>query len=161
MEKEEKETNQLLEKRYGAKLEEYKKQYAPRKLSVIVVEDKTAILRPVTAAEMGQYSLMIAGENGGLDTACRYLLESLWLDGDNCIRDDEEYFISAMLTPKRYRAKKKQLFENLERGENSNDGYAAALVFGLEKLGYQLLCDNENLFFYLTGVALKLAKQKN
>lgn len=97
MEKEEKETNQMLEKRYGAKLEEYKKQFAPRKLSVIVVEDKSAILRPVTAAEMGQYSLMIAGENGGLDTACRYLLESLWLDGDNCIRDDEEYFISAML----------------------------------------------------------------
>ena len=97
MENEEKETNQLLEKRYGAKLEEYKKQFAPRKLSVIVVEDKSAILRPVTAAEMGQYSLMIAGENGGLDTACRYLLNALWIDGDNCIRDDEEYFISAML----------------------------------------------------------------
>lgn len=93
----EKNTEEILKERYGAKLEEYKKQFAPRKLSVIVVEDKTAILRPVTAAEMGQYSLMIAGENGGLDTACRYLLESLWIDGDNCIRDDEEYFISAML----------------------------------------------------------------
>ncbi len=94
----EKSTEELIKERYGAKLDEYKKQYAPRKLCVIRVEDKTAILRPVTATEMGQYSLMIAsGDNGGLDVACRYLLESLWIDGDNCIRDDEEYFISAML----------------------------------------------------------------
>jgi hypothetical protein len=35
------------------------------------------------------------------------------------------------------------------------------LVFGLEKIGYGVLKDNEDLFFYLTGTALKLAKQKN
>jgi len=46
-------------------------------------------------------------------------------------------------------------------GENSSDGLAAALVFGLEKIGYGVLERNEELFFYLTGTALKLAKQKN
>jgi len=35
------------------------------------------------------------------------------------------------------------------------------MVFGLEKIGYGVLERDEELFFYLTGVALKLAKQKN
>lgn len=95
MPEKEKTTEQLLKEQYGEKLEEYKKQYSPRKLSVINVEGKLAILRPVTAAEMGQYSIMMAHD--GLDVACRYLLEALWIDGDNSLRDDEEYFISAML----------------------------------------------------------------
>ncbi len=107
-----KETEILLKERYGAKLDEYKKQYAPRKLSVIRVEDKTAILKPVTAAVVGQYSLMI-GQNGGLDTACRYLMEALWIDGDNCIRDDEDYFISAMLQMQNVIELKKSSFSRI------------------------------------------------
>lgn len=93
----EKDIKDLLIERFGnEKVENWQKQFAPRKLSVIVVEDKLAVLRPITASELGQFSVMVAGEDG-LETACRYILSALWIDGDNCLRDDEEYFMGAML----------------------------------------------------------------
>lgn len=84
--------------RFGAeKIAQWKSEYGKRPLSVITVADKVAVLRPITATELSQYSMMVASPSGGLDTASRYLLEELWIDGDNEIRDDEEYFMSAML----------------------------------------------------------------
>jgi len=88
--------NQLFEK-FGAKYHELKKQYAPRKLNVIKVEDKIALLRPVGAAEVSTFSMMTVNPEMGLDKASEYLLNELWLDGDMDILNDEEYFISAML----------------------------------------------------------------
>ena len=32
-----------------------------------------------------------------MDKACSFVMSELWIDGDNEIRDEEEYFISAML----------------------------------------------------------------
>ena len=98
--------------RFGAKLDEWKKQYAPRQLSVIEVEDKVAVLRPVGAAEVSTYTMQVAGE-GGLETASRYLLEELWLGGDDELRNDEEYFISAMLAVQQTIELKKSNFTKL------------------------------------------------
>jgi len=88
--------NQLADK-FGAKYQELKKQYAPRKLNVIKVEDKVALLRPVGAAEVSTFSMMTVNPEMGLDKASEYLLNELWLEGDDVIINDEEYFISAML----------------------------------------------------------------
>ena len=100
--KEDKENNQesveqLAEVRFGTKLAEFRKMFAPRQLTIIEVEGKMAVLKPITASEMAKYSMILADEeNGGLDKSVRYLLETLWLDGDEELRNDEEYFISAM-----------------------------------------------------------------
>ncbi len=106
---------ELLVERFGAeRVETWQKQFAPRKISVIAVEDKIAVLKPITASEIGQYSMMVAdSENGGLDVASRYILNALWLDGDDCIRDNEEYFISAMLQIQNVIELKKSLFIRL------------------------------------------------
>ena len=89
----------ILETRFGKeRVEKMKRGFAPRRLTVIMVEDKIAVLRPITAAELSQYSLIVADtEAGGIDKAARYLLDTLWIDGDTEIRDDEEYFMAAML----------------------------------------------------------------
>jgi len=87
----------MLEERFGARYQELKKQYAPRKLNVVVVEDKVALLRPIGAAEVSTFSMMTVNPDLGLDKASEYLINELWLDGDMEIVNDEEYFISAML----------------------------------------------------------------
>jgi len=86
-----------LSEKFGAKYQELKKLYAPRKLNVIKVEDKIALLRPVGAAEVSTFSMMTVNPEMGLDKASEYLLNELWLEGDDVIINDEEYFISAML----------------------------------------------------------------
>lgn len=89
----------ILEARFGKeKVEKMKKTFAPRLLTVIIVEDKIAVLRPITASELSQYSMIVADqEAGGIDKGAHYLLESLWIDGDDEMRDDEEFFMAAML----------------------------------------------------------------
>lgn len=88
----------MLEERYGeAKLKEWREVYSPRSVSVITVEDKHAVLRPLTATELARYSVLTADSTAGLDIASRYLLEELWLDGDAELKDNEEYFMAAML----------------------------------------------------------------
>jgi hypothetical protein len=79
------------------KFDDWKKEHAPRKLSVIVVDDKMAILRPIGASEVATFSMMMVNPELGLDKASEFLLAELWIDGDEDIRSDEEYFISAML----------------------------------------------------------------
>lgn len=89
----------ILEQRFGADhTAKMRRMFAPRRLTVIMVEDKIAVLRPITAAELSQYSLIVADpDTGGIDKGARYLLETLWVDGDEELRSDEEYFMAAML----------------------------------------------------------------
>ena len=84
--------------RFGEeRIKELKDTFAPKKLHVIQVEDKFAILRPIGAKELSEFSMIVSDKNKGLDEATRYLLTTLWLDGDDCIKDDEDYMMSAML----------------------------------------------------------------
>ncbi|MFV0313260.1 MAG: hypothetical protein ACK5KN_16655 [Dysgonomonas sp.] len=78
-------------------LEDLRKQYAPRQLSVIEVEDKVVVLAPINANAISNYSVALVDPERGMEVATRFLLEDLWLAGDNEIRDDEDYFIAAML----------------------------------------------------------------
>lgn len=89
----------ILAARFGKeRVETMRREFAPRRLGVIMVEDKIAVLRPITSAELSQYSMLVADSvAGGIDKASRYLLDALWIDGDECIRNDEEHFMAAML----------------------------------------------------------------
>lgn len=88
----------LLVERFGeTKVSDWEKQYAPRQLNIIQVEDKLAVLRPVGAEEVSQFSMMVANPELGVAKASSYLLNELWIGGDEEIRSDEEFFISAML----------------------------------------------------------------
>ena len=108
------EIEQLLIDKFGADVfEGYRKEHAPRKLSVIVVEDKVAILRPIGAAEVSQFSMMMADDSIGLEKASRYLLEELWIDGDDELKEDEDYFISAMMQIQKALNLKKSSFYTL------------------------------------------------
>lgn len=85
-------------KRFGEeRINELRSTFAPKKLHVIQVEDKFAILRPIGAKELSEFSMIVADKNKGLAEATRYLLVALWLDGDICIKDDDEYLMPAML----------------------------------------------------------------
>ena len=86
-----------LSERFGADYTAWKKQYSPRQLSILTVEDKLAVLRPVGASEVATFSMMVANSEIGLDKASEYLLGELWLAGDMELQEDEDYFISAML----------------------------------------------------------------
>ena len=89
---------ELAEKRFGKeKLAQIKAQFPGRKLNVIAVEDKVALLQPMTAKALSNYTQMVVDPKGGLDTAAKCLMDELWIGGDEAIRDDEEYFISAMM----------------------------------------------------------------
>lgn len=101
----------ILIDRFGEeKVNQWRKEYAPRQLNIIVVEDKVAVLRPVGSQEVANFSMMVAEPDKGLDVASKYLLEELWIDGDTVLRDDEEYFISAMLQMQRIIDLKKSFF---------------------------------------------------
>jgi hypothetical protein len=121
MEKEKKEeqvatvdVRKLLVDRFGeTQVSDWEKAYHPRKLNVIEVEDKIAVLRPIGAKEISGYSMALVDPTKGLDVATEYLLEELWLDGDNEIRDDEEYFISSMLQLQNVVETKKSRFTKL------------------------------------------------
>lgn len=104
---------EILNDRFGIeKVAEWRKDAAPRKLNVIMVEKKIAVLRPIGASEVATYSMTIATD-GGLEKATRYLMEELWIDGDNELRDDEEHFISAMMQMQRIIEVKKSAFFQL------------------------------------------------
>lgn len=104
----------LLIERFGVEqVEKWRKEYAPRKLNVIEVEDKCAILRPIGADEIAGYSLALVDPEKGMVVATRYLLEELWLGGDEEIRNDEEYFIAAMMQIQNVVETKKSRFTKL------------------------------------------------
>jgi hypothetical protein len=85
----------LQERFTSEKVEKWKKEFAPRQLNVIEVEDKIAVLRPISAMEVSTYTQMYIIE--GMDKACSFILNELRLDGDSEMRDVEDYFISAMM----------------------------------------------------------------
>jgi len=114
MKKEKNIARDLLVARFGEdKVSAWEKQYAPRKLSVVEVEDKICVLRPIMATEVSEFSVMVAMPEVGLEKATRYLLGELWIDGDMEIQNDEEYFISAMLQVQRTTELKKSNFYKL------------------------------------------------
>ena len=87
---------QLAEQRFGKeKLDQLSKEFNGRKLCIIAVEDKIAVLKPLNANELSDYTRTMM--SAGLDVAARQLLDALWLGGDECIRDDEDYFMAAMV----------------------------------------------------------------
>lgn len=89
---------EVLCKRFGKeRVEEWQKEYAPRKLNVIEVEGKLAVLRPIGIAEIGNYTMMTINAELGIAKANEFLLNELWLDGDTEILSDEEYLIAAIL----------------------------------------------------------------
>nr|DAE48062.1 MAG TPA: hypothetical protein [Caudoviricetes sp.] len=87
---------QLAEQRFGKeKLNQLSKEFNGRKLCIIAVEDKIAVLKPLNAKELSDYTRTMM--SAGLDVAARQLLDALWLGGDECIRDNEDYFMAAMV----------------------------------------------------------------
>lgn len=103
-----------LTERYGDKFKQWEKEYAPRKLNYIEVEDKNALLRPIDPETLSNYSMMLVlPEAGGLTAATRYILEELWLDGDEDIRDNDDYFMSAMVQVQHVMEQKKSRFIKL------------------------------------------------
>ena len=90
-------TLEKAEKKFGKeKLAELKAQYNGRNLNIIAVEDKMAVLMPLTAKALSNYTRRLIDPDGGIDIAAKELINELWIAGDDVIRDDEEYFISAM-----------------------------------------------------------------
>lgn len=88
----------IVETRFGkdiiSKLQE---QFKGKKLNVIVVEDKVAILAPLTPRVLSDYTRMCMDKDASIDVASKMLIDTLWLGGDEEIRNDEEYFMSAMI----------------------------------------------------------------
>lgn len=91
----EKSLAEMAVEKLGDKLEVWKKQYAPKPLSVIAVEEKLIVLKPMTPAVMSQYSMLLGSE--GMASATRYALNELTLGGDPEVIDDDDYFMSAMM----------------------------------------------------------------
>ena len=109
-----KEVIKQLTERFGNKFKEWEKEYAPHKLNYIEVDDKCALLKPLDPETLSNYSMMLVlPESGGLVGATRYVLEELWLDGDNEIRQDDDYFMSAMVQVQHVMEQKKSRFIRL------------------------------------------------
>lgn len=89
---------QIVECRFGKeKITQLQEQFKGKKLNVIVVEDKVAILAPLTPRALSDYTRMCLDQDANMDTAAKMLIDSLWLGGDEEIRNDDEYFMSAMI----------------------------------------------------------------
>ena len=88
---------EMAELKFGKeKLAALKAQFPGRQLNIRVVEDKICVLMPLTAKALSNYTRMMINPDGGLDEAVKQLMNELWLGGDEEIRENEEYFISAM-----------------------------------------------------------------
>lgn len=99
-EKEEKQPTaiEIAEQRFGkSKLDEVKALYNGRTINVIAVEDKVVLLGPLTAKALGNYTRSVIDPDKGLDVASKELINELWIIGDDELRDDDNYFISAMM----------------------------------------------------------------
>ena len=89
---------QIAEEKFSKeKLEQLKAQFNGRKLNIIVIEDKIAVLAPLSAKALSDYTRMVIDPKAGPEQATRLLLDQLWLGGDEEIRNDEDYFMSAMV----------------------------------------------------------------
>ena len=52
---------------------------------------------PLSAKALSDYTRMVIDPKAGPEQATRLLLDQLWLGGDEEIRNDEDYFMSAMV----------------------------------------------------------------
>jgi hypothetical protein len=77
------------------KLTKWKAEYGNRELIYLKVDDKLAVLRPPLADDLGDY-LTAIGTNG-MSKAVAMIVESLWLDGDFELIEDEDMFIAVFL----------------------------------------------------------------
>ncbi len=77
------------------KIDTWNKQFAPRKLIYLKVDNELAVLRPPTADDLGDY--MTAIGNSGMSKAVAMIVEQLWLDGDYSLIEDEDSFIGVFL----------------------------------------------------------------
>ncbi|RQO37948.1 hypothetical protein DBR39_13760 [Chryseobacterium sp. KBW03] len=77
------------------KLSGWKSEYGNRELIYLKVDDKLAVLRPPLADDLGDY-LTAIGTNG-MTKAVAMIVESLWLDGDYELIEDEDMFIAVFL----------------------------------------------------------------
>lgn len=94
----EKTVAEIAEQKFGKeKLAGLQAQFPGRKLNILVVEDKVAVLMPLTPKALSNYTRMVMGKDTGIDDAARMLINELWLGGDDEIRDNDEYFMSAMI----------------------------------------------------------------
>lgn len=88
--------NLLLEKAINRfsieKLEEWKKMHSGRQLIILAVEEKMAVLRPVGVNEMSEYITTTVTTNTSVATT--QLVNSLWLDGDNELLEDDDLFLA-------------------------------------------------------------------
>jgi hypothetical protein len=82
--------------RFGvAKLDQWKQEFGGRELIYLKVDDDMAVLRPVTADDLGDYMTSI-GTNG-MSKAVAFILEQLWLEGDHPLVENEDKFIAVFL----------------------------------------------------------------
>ena len=82
--------------RFGEKqLQDWKQAYGNRDLIYLKVDDNLAVLRPPTADDLGDYLTGI-GLNG-MSKAVTMIVETLWLDGDFKLIEDEDSFIAVFL----------------------------------------------------------------
>jgi hypothetical protein len=82
--------------RFGQeKLNQWKQEYGGRELICLKVDDDMAVLRPVTADDLGDYMTSI-GTNG-MSKAVAFILEQMWLEGDHPLVEDEDKFIAVFL----------------------------------------------------------------
>lgn len=77
------------------KLDQWKQEYGGRELICLKVDNDMAVLRPVTADDLGDY--MTAIGSNGMSKAVAYIMEKLWLDGDHPLIEDEDKFIAVFL----------------------------------------------------------------
>jgi hypothetical protein len=77
------------------KINEWKAQFAGRKLIFLAIGTEMAILRPPTADDLGDY--MTAIGTNGMSKAVAMIVEQLWLDGDISLIQDEDNFIAVFL----------------------------------------------------------------
>lgn len=77
------------------KLDQWKQEYGGRELICLKHENDMAVLRPVTADDLGDY--MTAIGTNGMSKAVAFILEQLWLDGDYPLIENEDKFIAVFL----------------------------------------------------------------
>lgn len=77
------------------KLDAWKKEFGNRELIALVVNDKQAVLRPPTADDLSDYMLALGTEK--ISTAVAATIQSLWIDGDFELIDDEDNFCGVVL----------------------------------------------------------------
>jgi hypothetical protein len=74
---------------------EWKNLFSGRELIALKIGDHLAVLRPLTADDLGEY-MMAIGTNG-MSKAVAMIIETLWLDGDISLIENEDEFIAVFL----------------------------------------------------------------